>query len=152
MKTYGQLDLKKIMDAEDLDFARWTYSKCQCSCCYGPLDMPAKFWKKGKKPYRHFLDERKQTWEYRLAGKRFDESKATYILFQNAWNGSGTVKEEDLIKDYTCISYQLNDLDQVRRISNLIKDQLDDDYVVQVPENMYRCIVIREKSRLENGY
>ena len=152
MKTYGQLDLKRIMDAEDLDFARFTYSKGQCTCCYGPLDMPAQFWKNGKKPRRHFLSHDKRTWEYRLGGEKFVQDDMTYILLKNACNGRGTVTADDVIKDYTCIEYKLKDMDQVRRISDMIREQLDEDYVVQVPNNMMHCIVIRVKDRLENGY
>lgn len=149
MKTYGELDLKKIMDAENLDFARWTYGKGQCSCCYGPLDMPEKFWRNGKKPRRHFLSEDKQIWDYRLNGEKFDKDSMRYILFKNAYNCSGTVKENDIIKDYTCVGYVLNDMEQVQRISEMIQEQLDDDYVVQVPVNMYHCIVIRTKAVLK---
>lgn len=152
MNTYKDLDLKKIMDAENLDFARWTYSRGQCSCCYGPLDMPARFWKDGKKPRRHFLTEDKQMWDYRFNGEKYDERSTQYILFKNACNGSGTVTEDDVIKDYTCIGYRLKDMDQVRRVANMIREQLDDDYVVQIPESMTTCIVIRVKDRLENGY
>ena len=50
MKTYADLDLFAIRDECGLYFARHTYSRNQCSCCYGPLDMPAKYWAKGKKP------------------------------------------------------------------------------------------------------
>ena len=152
MIKYGQLDLKKIMADEDLDFARWTYSRGQCSCCYGPLDMPARFWKNGKKPRRHFLDKEKRVWDYRFNGEKYDERSTRYILFKNAWNGGGTVTEDDIIKDNTCIEYRLTDMDQVRRIADMICEQLDDDYVVQTPEDMTRCIVIRVKDRLENGY
>lgn len=50
MKTYADLDLKAIREACDLDFAHYTYGRGQCSCCYGPLEMPAKYWRNRKKP------------------------------------------------------------------------------------------------------
>ena len=149
MKQYKDLDLKKIMDAENLDFARWTYSRGQCSCCYGPLDMPARFWKNGKKPQRHFLSEDKQTWDYQLNGEKFHTDSMKYILFKNANNGSGTVTEDDFIKDYTCIGYQLDFPDQVKRVCDMLRDQLDEDYVVEMPRNENHCIVIRLKEKLE---
>lgn len=153
MIKYGQLDLKKIMADEDLDFARWTYSRGQCSCCYGPLEMPAKYWKDHKKPKIYFLDDKKQLSAYQWPdGTRYNSDNTRYILFKNACNGSGTVTEDDIIRDYTCIGYRLKDMDQVRRIADMISEQLDDDYVVQCPDNMLTCIVIRVKERLENGY
>lgn len=32
---YKELNLKKIREDNDLDFAHFTYQKGMCSCCYG---------------------------------------------------------------------------------------------------------------------
>lgn len=153
MKTYGQLNLQAIMEAENLDFAHWTYKRGQCSCCYGPIDQPAKYWLNGKKPRRRYLDKEKRCFDYILGGKKFnyyDDTK--YILFKNANNGCGPKTEDDVIQDYTCISWNLEDMEQVKRICAMLEEQLDDDYVVQVPEDKMHCIVIRLAERLQNGY
>lgn len=152
MKTYEQLNLQAIMEAENLDFAHWTYKRGQCSCCYGPLDQPAKFWRNGKKPRRHYLTEDKRLYDYHLGGKKFDETKMRYILFKNANNGCGPKTKDDLIQDYACISYKLEDMEQVKRICTMLQEQLDEDYVVQVPRDTWECIVIRVVDRLQNGY
>lgn len=149
MKQYKDLDLKKIMDAEDLDFAHWTYGRGQCSCCYGPLDMPARYWKNRKKPQKHYLTDDKRVYNYRLNGEKFSSDSMKYILFINACNGSGTVKGDDLITDYTCIGYRLDYPSQVERVCDMLREQLDDDYVVQFPESSSHCIIIRLKSVLE---
>lgn len=140
MKTYGQLDLKKIMDAENLDFARWTYGRGQCSCCYGPLDMPAKYWKGKKKPIERKIG--KQMTKYFLGDEPFDQEKMRYILFKNAFNGSGIVTADETIAGNVCIEYQLDDMEQVRRICSMLRDQLDEDYVVVEPDDMNTCIII----------
>lgn len=46
MKKYGDLKLSKLRDELGLDFAHYTYLRGQCSCCYGPLDMSARYWRK----------------------------------------------------------------------------------------------------------
>lgn len=148
MIKYKDLDLKKIVDAEQLDFAHYTYMRGQCSCCYGPLDMPARYWRNGEKPRKRFLTEDKSIWDYVFHGEKYDTDSTIYILFKNACNGSGTVKAEDLVEDYTCIGYNLRDMDQVRRICAMLQEQLGEDYVVQEPKNESICIIIREKNRL----
>lgn len=142
MKTYGQLNLQAIREAADLDFAHWTYRPGQCSCCYGPIDQPAKYWKNGKKPRRKFLTPDKRMWEYRLNGQPYHNETCRYILFKNANNGRGCVTEDDLIKDNTCISYHLNDMEQLKRICDMLQEQLGDEYVVQCPDNNLTCIII----------
>ncbi len=156
MKQYMDLDLKKIMDAENLDFARWTFGRGQCSCCYGPFDMPARYWRGGNKPIYHetpIFTETGCSVHYELNGKAIGGIEdIKYILFKNACNGSGIVRAKDFIKDYTCIAYHLDDLDQVRRICAMLREQLDDDYIVQEPDSMMTCIIIRVRDRLVNGY
>jgi len=125
--TYGELDLKSIMEKEDLDFAHFTYLPGQCSCCYGPEDLPAKYWKNGDKS---------------IAKKN---PNYTYILFKNAYNGSGYVRKKDEIKDYTCVSYRLKDMEQVYRVADLLEEQLTDEYFVEKPKNTAYCIIIHKK-------
>lgn len=50
MQNYKSLNLKKVRDDNGLDFAHFTYLKNQCSCCYGPADLPARYWAGGKRP------------------------------------------------------------------------------------------------------
>ena len=85
MKKYAELNLKKIREDNGLDFAHFTYVKGMCSCCYGPTDLPAIYWKDGI--------------------VKNEEDKYSYILFKNANNGSGQVKRKDEITNYTCISH-----------------------------------------------
>lgn len=132
MKRYKDLDLVKIREGCNLDFARYTYSKGQCSCCYGPLDMPErKYWAKGKSPMdRHLTPE--------------DMDQIPYILFKNAENGSGTVKPTDYIKGGTCIEYNVLSDEQLDQICVMLQEQLGDEYIVQKPENFNYCIVLNE--------
>lgn len=140
MKQYKDLDLKKIREACGLDFAHYTYRKGQCSCCYGPLDMAARYWKNGKKPVK--ISENRLI-HYELDGKRFDTSKMTYILFKNADNGSGRIKSKDeLIKDYTCIGYKFKDDEQKNKVCKMLLEQLDKDYALAVPNDETYCIII----------
>ena len=117
---YKELNLKNLREEADLDFAHFTYQRGQCSCCYGPEDLPARYWRDGKK-------------------KRSDY---TYILFKNADNGSGTVRREDEITNYTCVSYRFRDSEQRDLVCRLLAEQLDETYVVLIPANSMFCIVI----------
>lgn len=150
MKTYGDLDLKKIREDNGLDFAHFTYLRGQCSCCHGPLDMPARYWHKSKKPIKiqHTTPEGLITCSYELGGEPFDRYRIKYILFKNAWNGRGTVTKKDVIRGQTCVSYSL-DAPLVEKVCRDLASQLDEDYVVVVPEDSMTCIVIRERSTLD---
>ena len=90
-----------------------------------------------------------RAWDYELNGEKFHEDSMKFILFKNANNGSGTVTEDDFIKDYTCIEYQLDFPDQVKRVCDMLREQLDDDYIVEMPCNENHCIVIRLKEKME---
>lgn len=152
MRQYKDLNLKAIMEAENLDFARWTYSKGQCSCCYGPEDMPAKYWRNGEKPIYHkqYIIKDGRQCHHEWKGEIYLHlPEYTYILFKNANNGSGTVTKNDIIKDYTCVAYRLKDMEQVKRICDLLQAQLDDDYIVICPKNDFHCIVIRTKEGIK---
>lgn len=140
MKQYKDLNLKKIREECNLDFAHYTYGKDQCSCCYGPLDMAARYWKNGKKPVKVYEG---RCFHYELDGKRFDDHKFSYILFKNAWNGGGRIKnKEQKIEDYTCIKYRFDDEEQKIKVCNMLLQQLDEDYVVCVPNDDSFCILI----------
>ena len=67
-----------------------------------------------------------------------------YILFKNAYNGSGTVTKNDYIKDGTCIQYNLSK-EKVKLVCKMLQEQLGDEYEVLVPENSAVCIIINLK-------
>lgn len=120
---YKDLDLKKIREDNGLDFAHFTYQKGMCSCCYGPKDLPKRYWRNNTIP-EHY--------------------NYTYLLFKNADNGSGIVKRDDEIDDYTCIEWDF----QIEKLENVCKDlqtQLGDEYVVLKPKNVLSCILIFKK-------
>jgi hypothetical protein len=121
MKTYGDLNLRVIRDACDLDFAHYTYKKGQCSCCYGPKDLPKIYWKNRIIP---------ETNDY------------TYILFKNANNGSGCVCKGDVIDNYTFIEYGFKSDEQKHKFCTMLQEQLGDEYVVKEPESNRDCIII----------
>ena len=119
---YKDLNLKKIREDNDLDFAHFTYKNGMCSCCYGPKDLPKRYWRGGTIP---------------------EHNDYTYILFKNANNGSGIVKRNDEIccHSYDCISWDF----PIEKLENVCKDlqtQLGDEYVVLVPPNTMYCIII----------
>lgn len=142
MKTYADLDLKKIRDDCGLDFARHTYSRGQCSCCYGPTDMSAKWWAKGKKPkkinkkYDNKGNLRSHQWDR-------DIDKIPYILFKNADNGNGRIKSlDEPVKNYTCIEYYFTSDEQKNKVCQMLQEQLGAEYYVQIPRDEYHCIVL----------
>lgn len=139
MKQYKDLNLRKIREECGLDFAHYTYQKGQCSCCYGPLDMPAIYWRNRNKPVKI---NNNGSIHYELNGEDFNKLKMSYILFKNADNGNGTVKRTDEIKDYTCIGYRFNDNSQKQKVCKMLLDQLDEDYAVAVPKDRSSCIII----------
>ena len=135
MKTYRDLDLKTIRDSCGLDFAYHTYNKGQCSCCYGPLDI-GRGWAKGKRPKKIVLDERTFTWDR-------DIDDIAWILFKNAWNGSGRIESlDEPIEDYTCIEYNFTSKEQMLNVCDMLQQQLGDEYSVEVPESNNVCIVL----------
>ena len=146
MKKYGDLNLRKIREDNDLDFAHFTYKKGQCSCCYGPLDMAKRYWK--KKPV--YVADQPATktsggWgHYELDGKKINTGDIQYILFKNANNGSGTVTKNDEIGKYTCVSWQMP-MDKLRKVCEDLKSQLDDDYKVYMPLSDMNTILILRK-------
>lgn len=158
MKKYGDLNLRKIREDNDLDFAHFTYKKGQCSCCYGPLDMAERYWK--KKPVLVVVKKATKTsgglQHYEIDGKRINTGDLQYILFKNANNGSGTKTKNDEIGKYTCVSWQMP-TEKLKKVCEDLKSQLDDDYKVFMPlSDMYSILIIRKDynpnryDRLEN--
>lgn len=95
---YKDLDLKKIRENNDLDFAHYTYKNGMCSCCYGPKDLPKRYWKGGAIP---------------------EHDDYTYLLFKNAKNGSGIVKRDDEIEDYQCVNWEF----PIEKLENVCKEK-----------------------------
>ena len=130
---YKDLNLKKIREDNDLDFAHFTYQKGMCSCCYGPKDLPKRYWRGGVIP---------------------EHDDYTYLLFKNADNGSGIVKRDDEIcgGTYDCIAWDF----PVEKLENVCKDlqaQLGDEYVVLKPKDTMHCILICKKgTRYVDGH
>jgi hypothetical protein len=125
---YKDLNLKKIRDDNDLDFAHFTYQKGMCSCCYGPKDLPKRYWRNGVIP---------------------EHNDYQYILFKNADNGSGVVKRDDELCDnaYECIGWDF----PIEKLENVCKDlqaQVGNEYVVFKPKSHRRCILICKKGTL----
>ena len=127
-KTYGELDLKKIREECGLDFAHFTYKRNQCSCCYTPKDLPKRYWHKGIIP---------------------DGDDYTYILFKNAYNGSGAVTKNDIIENYTCVSWNMSE-EQLDKVCDMLQEQLGNDYYVQKPNDKYTTIIIWDSEIWEN--
>lgn len=135
---YGDLNLKKIRDENELDFAHFTYQRGMCSCCYGPLDLPKRYWKGGKKPVEVEIDGK---WHYELDGQKVNTDNIQYILFKNADNGSGHVRRADEIDNYTCIEWGFP-MEKLEKVCKDLQEQLGDKYVVLMPTDTYTCIEI----------
>lgn len=128
MTQYKDLDLKKIREAADLDFAHYTYQKHMCSCCYGPKDLPKLYWKNRTIP---------------------DHYNYSYILFKNASNGGGAVTKNDTIKHHTCISWKNMTAEQLDMVCQMLLDQLDSDYAIAKPKCETLCIIILRRAEME---
>lgn len=116
---YSELNLKKIRDDNGLDFAHFTYQKGMCSCCYGPKDLPKRYWTGGVIP---------------------DGDDYTYLLFKNADNGSGHVKRNDEIM-CDCIEWDFP-MEKLANVCTDLQTQAGKDYVVFMPTSKSYCIKI----------
>lgn len=121
MKTYGDLNLRRIREKCDLDFAHYTYQPGMCSCCFGPKDLPPMYWKNRTIP---------------------THDDYTYVLFKNADNGAGHVTKKDEIKNFTCIEHYFRDDTQKELFCRLLLEQLGEEYVVCVPRRNTDCVII----------
>ena len=111
-----------------------------------------RYWHNGKKPIPVYTSGNEKdggTFHYELDGKKVDTNKITYILFKNADNGSGRIKnKEQYIENYTCIEYHFEDTQQKEQVCRELIAQLDSDYVVAVPKNNNHCIIIFMADRI----
>lgn len=121
---YKELNLKKIRETMDLDFAHYTYKRGMCSCCYGPKDLPKSYWKNG------------------IIQTDRDYDDIEYILFKNADNGGGCVKGEDEISN-EFIEWNLPE-EKLNGVCEMLQQQVGDEYRVVKPENNMRCICIEK--------
>lgn len=126
---YGDLNLKKIRDDNGLDFAHFTYQRGMCSCCYGPRDLPKRYWRGNIIPD--------------------DDYEYTYLLFKNADNGSGHVKRTDEIENYTCIEWDFP-VEKLEKVCKDLQGQVGNEYVVMVPPNEWNCIIIFGKNNIDS--
>ena len=118
---YQDLNLKKLRDDNGLDFAHFTYQRGMCSCCYGPRDLPKRYWRGNTIPA--------------------DDYDYTYLLFKNADNGSGHVKRTDEIDNYTCIEWGFP-MEKLEKVCKDLQAQLGDGYIVLMPTDTHTCIGI----------
>lgn len=129
---YKDLKLKEFRDELGLDFAKHGYERDQCSCCYGPKDQ-SRVW--FSKKYREMTQE------------QFDEvstNDLNYIMFKNANNGGGFVTENDEIKGYQCVEWNLPSVD-LHTVCIELQKRLGDEYTVLEPSSSSWTIVILYK-------
>lgn len=143
---YKDLNLKKIRNENGLDFAHFTYQQDMCSCCYGPLDLPGRYWRGGKKPVEIEIDGHSC---YEFDGKRVNTNDIQYLLFKNANNGDGYVKGADEIKDYQCIEWRFP-VEKLNKICRDLQEQVGKNYVVMIPPNDMHCIIIFHKTNVDS--
>lgn len=120
MKQYKDLDLKKIRNEFDLDFAHFTYKRGQCSCCYGPKDMAKQYWKDGI----------------------IKDKDYTYLLFKNADNGRGVVNKYDFIDDGVCIEWNFDE-SLLEPICKELERQLGYEYTIEIPKNRHTTLIVK---------
>lgn len=135
---YKDLNLNKLRDDNGLDFAHYTYLKDMCTCCYGPFDFPKRFWRNSEKPTKV---KDANGFHYEINEKVLNENDIQYILFQNAENGIGNVKDTDEIRDYQSIAWQFP-MEKMKRICQDLQEQFGDEYVVAMPTDEFTCIMI----------
>lgn len=134
MKKYKDLDLKKIREELDIDFAHFTYKPGMCSCCYGPTDLPKMYW-------RNKIVQSNKISFSPIEGNIVDDNHYTYLLFKNADNGSGHVKKEDYIDNSTCIEWGF-EIEKLDKACRLLLEQLGEEYSILVPKTGHSCIQI----------
>jgi len=141
MMQYKDLDLKRMREECGLDFAHFTYLRGMCSCCYGPAQFPAKYWRNNEV----IPDD----------DPRYKD--ITYVIFKNANNGSGQVSANDTIcetsKNQRKWGVYCNTLpvyiqwgmsnEQLWKVLYWLRRNLDKDYHVIRPTSESECIEIR---------
>lgn len=124
-KTYKELDLISFRKKEDIDFCHYTYKRGQCSCCYGPSDLPSLYWKN------------------RTIRKDRD---VKYLLYKNANNGSGTRKGTDETNDIDFISWGNLDRTELEKICMDLSINYGEEYVILVPSSDWSTIIVLYKN------
>ena len=154
-KKYRNLDLAAIRDAADLDFAHYTYEKGMCSCCFGPKNLPSKYWKNGKVSGKEaytacvFSKAKKgYTFDFGNEADKPHSDEFEYLLFKNADNGSGVVDADTEI-DSDCIEWGFPS-EKLDLVCSMLQEQLGDDYKVIKPDDFSTCIRIRRELTREN--
>lgn len=127
MRYYKDLDLEKIRDACDIDFAHYTYEPGMCACCFGPENLSRKFWKNGI-----------------ILRNNYE-----YILFKNADNGSGHVNAYHPIHNKTHIEWDF-DMSKMDKICRMLLEQLGDEYYVRIPKSDWHCITVMTFDNLDS--
>lgn len=125
---YKDLNLAKIRDDNSLDFAHYTFLRGQCSCCYGPKDLPSKYWRNNV-----IAEESNNTY--------------SYLLFNNAENGKGCVKASDDIREYQAIFWRFPE-EKLYSVCESLQEQFGDKYAVLIPKTKNYCIVIASKQSM----
>ena len=123
---YKDLNLRHLREVCDIDFAHYTYKRGMCSCCYGPKDLPARYWRNNK-----ILED-------------VDYNDIMYILFKNADNGSGCVKRDDELADTEYIEWNLTD-DRLNKVLAELEKQVGNEYDVERPDSKYKCITLKRR-------
>lgn len=130
MLRYKDLDLKHLREVCDIDFAHFTYKPDQCSCCYGPKDLPKSYWRNKTIP---------------------EGNDYSYILFKNAYNGSGAVKREDYLSEQRVIyiEWRLSD-EQLEAVCTELEKQVGEEFYVIKPKDSYTCIALNRKKEFKS--
>ena len=123
---YKDLDLRHLREVCDIDFAHYTYKRGQCSCCYGPKDLPPMYWR-----HRKVLVD-------------VDYDDISYILFKNADNGGGIRRANDELDRIEFIEWNLTS-EQLDKVIAELKRQVGDEYDVIYPESKLVCIKLVRK-------
>lgn len=123
---YRDLNLRHLREVCDIDFAHYTYKRGQCSCCYGPKDLPPMYWR-----HRKVLVD-------------VDYDDISYILFKNADNGGGIRRANDELDRIEFIEWNLTS-EQLDKVIAELKRQVGDEYDVIYPESKLVCIKLVRK-------
>lgn len=143
MKQYKDLDLMAIAKQANLDFAHWSCLG-NCSCC---IDIEGDFRQK------YFTRPKSE----------INFTDLQYILFKNANNGSGDVKENYVIgfqsdgyggidtREYPVyVMHRINKQEDLQTVVKLLQEQLGVDYKVSCA-NSSECIKIEPLFTYEQG-
>lgn len=134
MKTYGELNLKKIRNKCGLDFAHFTYPLGMCPCCTTIMDFPAKYWREGRRPTFVEPEEAYMKGHYELDGKPVAIDDFSYILFANSNKQGGYAAKGSKI-DSVYVACHFKDDEQMKNVLCMLSEQLGNEYVVSIRTN-----------------